>query len=918
MNIFRVYCLCAFIALCNWGGVAFAQVVEIPDPNLKQAVREALTLNDQIPITQQEMLKLERLEAPDRQIGDLTGLAYALNLKWIRLQRNNISDIKPLSELNRLEGVGLWVNPISDLSPLANLTNLRFLDLAICHISDLTPLTNLTQLEWLTLEWQRNDRIADIKPLANLTKLRHLRLNGNRIVDISPLANLVNLEMLRLDNNQIIDVSSLANLIMLKELWIDNNRIVDISSLANLTQLTDLTLANNAIADFQPLFGLNLQNVDMDIHKLQEFASIDVKIPDLNLERAVREELGLQAETPLTQLVMNQLTRLDAPEKQIKDLTGLEHATNLKWIDVHQNNISVLKPLAKLTQLERLGLWVNPISDLSPLANLTQLRGLDLGGCDISDITPLANLTQLEWLTLPWNYLIEDITPLGNLTQLTRLNLSGNRIVDITPLANLTMLDELRIDNNRIVDYSPLDGLSLIRLDRDEVCELPDLPIAGRIKNRSFPSIFQAWGGEIINRPTLSREGGLVHHDLYWHGPGLFGLHWQETSQGYQLTGNIEQAEQKRDMLLAKNPNMLFFAEIRLRDAGYTQYPEDWPYWLRDEEGNLVGNADLIDSVFLIDFTLQGAQDIVVQQAIAVAKCGLFDGIFFDWWNENRLTLANFDWSEHYSTPEEELQIKLSLIQRIRVMVPDDFLIIGNNNQYRLPITGPYMNGSFMESFQDYGGGYTPARLAEIESNLLWLEENLKEPQINCLEGWGIPTEPPNSPNNKRWMRLFTTMSLTLSNGYVLYNIGWDRSKPDPPNHNHYWYSFWDADLGQPVSPTAQPYQNVEGVYIREFTNGWAVYNRSGQAQAITLPSSASSVSDRGNNAASLTHLLPDLDGEIYLATRSFADVNNDGAVNILDLVMVANGFGQSAPDPNGDGVVNILDLVFVAQQFSQ
>ena len=47
-------------------------------------------------------------------------------------------------------------------------------------------------------------------------------------------------------------------------------------------------------------------------------------------------------------------------------------------------------------------------------------------------------------------------------------------------------------------------------------------------------------------------------------------------------------------------------------------------------------------------------------------------------------------------------------------------------------------------------------------------------------------------------------------------------------------------------------------------------------------------------------------------------DVNRDGKVNVLDLVQVANGLGKSAPDPNGDGVVNILDLVFVTQQFSQ
>ena len=48
-------------------------------------------------------------------------------------------------------------------------------------------------------------------------------------------------------------------------------------------------------------------------------------------------------------------------------------------------------------------------------------------------------------------------------------------------------------------------------------------------------------------------------------------------------------------------------------------------------------------------------------------------------------------------------------------------------------------------------------------------------------------------------------------------------------------------------------------------------------------------------------------------------DVNGDGGVNILDLVLVAGQFGQSGEnraDVNGDGVVNILDLVLVASAF--
>ena len=64
-------------------------------------------------------------------------------------------------------------------------------------------------------------------------------------------------------------------------------------------------------------------------------------------------------------------------------------------------------------------------------------------------------------------------------------------------------------------------------------------------------------------------------------------------------------------------------------------------------------------------------------------------------------------------------------------------------------------------------------------------------------------------------------------------------------------------------------------------------------------------------------HILPDLDGEIYLKKiTSPTDVNGDGVVNILDLVAVANAFGKDVPDVNGDGTVNVLDLVAVANAF--
>ena len=103
MNIFTSCCLCAFIAFCSWGSVASAQIVEMPDPNLKQAVRETLALSNEIPLTQPEMLRLKTLDARDRQIADLTGLEYATNLIRITLPDNEISDLTPLARLMRLE-----------------------------------------------------------------------------------------------------------------------------------------------------------------------------------------------------------------------------------------------------------------------------------------------------------------------------------------------------------------------------------------------------------------------------------------------------------------------------------------------------------------------------------------------------------------------------------------------------------------------------------------------------------------------------------------------------------------------------------------------------------------------------------------------------------------------------------------------
>ena len=103
---------------------ATAQVVSIPDPNLRAAVERVLGKAADDTITAAEMATFTRLEAEDANISNLTGLEAAINLTSLWLGANRISDISPVAGLTNLTSLGLGNNSITDISPIAGLTNL--------------------------------------------------------------------------------------------------------------------------------------------------------------------------------------------------------------------------------------------------------------------------------------------------------------------------------------------------------------------------------------------------------------------------------------------------------------------------------------------------------------------------------------------------------------------------------------------------------------------------------------------------------------------------------------------------------------------------------------------------------------------------------------------------------------------------
>ena len=140
----------------------------MPDANLRKAVRAALRLNANEPLTQEKMLNLHGLNAPKLGIRDLTGLEYAMYLKSLSIGGNQIRNLKPLANLGNLRRLYIGGNRIRHIRHLANLTNLRRLGMLRNQVTDISVLAGLVNLKYLRIE---GNPITDTSPLRSLPKL---------------------------------------------------------------------------------------------------------------------------------------------------------------------------------------------------------------------------------------------------------------------------------------------------------------------------------------------------------------------------------------------------------------------------------------------------------------------------------------------------------------------------------------------------------------------------------------------------------------------------------------------------------------------------------------------------------------------------------------------------------------------------
>ncbi|MDP6701360.1 MAG: leucine-rich repeat domain-containing protein, partial [Candidatus Latescibacteria bacterium] len=142
------------------------------------------------------------------------------------------------------------------------------------------------------------------------------------------------------------------------------------------------------------------------------------------LERAVRRALA-QPQGPLDDAALGGLQYLEATDRAIADLRGIERLRGLETLMLGGNEVADIEPLRSLLRLRVLDLADNRLSDLSPLSGLLLLSALNLDGNRVSDLGPLRRLTLLRLLNLDGNQ-VRDIAVLGGLRRLQSVELSGN------------------------------------------------------------------------------------------------------------------------------------------------------------------------------------------------------------------------------------------------------------------------------------------------------------------------------------------------------------------------------------------------------------------------------------------------------------------------------------------------------------
>ena len=669
-----------------------------------------------------------------------------------------------------------------------------------------------------------------------------------------------------------------------------------------------------------------------------------VHIPDPNLRTAIAEALGKSPNAPISVEDMEGLRNLDARNRDIHDLTGIQFATNLSLLNIQDNQVSDLSPIARLIELRYIFINNNPVSDLSPLKSLKNLTRLSMNntlvsdispvrgltnltifgfrGTQVSDLSPLAGLINLEALGFSneskslsdlsplaglinleyinsWGNSISDLSPLAGLTKLEELNLCGGNISDLSPLAGLTGLKELYLVSEEISDISPLAGLTgLTRLSLEHN-EIPDVsPLAGLtnlkwlhvgrndisdvspivgLTNLTWLAIYN---NEITDLSPL--EGLRENIKLVWHGNPVFPTHAPKIEGPWLwvvLPDTVDDHLNDTDLLSEVSGGAV--TEVDIATHGATK-------------GKSVG-----DSVWTSHILSPTGQDNILDMLKHEIRYGtVYGSVSF------------------YSPQEQEITMYVGGDRGVRVWLNGTLIyerlnyLEGDNYTDFFPVTLRQGRNVLLVTVHTRGNGF------------FGFEPGTEYTVLTPGVGYAF---------SKTRIHTGDTFTLDIRAEDVTDLAGWQ------------FDITFDLAILEAINVSEGDFLKADGGTT--FFQGGSIDNAAGKITGLSgARLSAQGVT--GTGTLLQVRFKAKSGGETEVALQNFqfgaitgeaipagpheiritvegqlatGDVNRDGVVSILDLILVARQLGQRVPagspvDLNGDGVVSILDLIRVAQ----
>jgi LPXTG-motif cell wall-anchored protein len=440
------------------------KAVVFADEDLKSAIKNQLKINHR-DIYKEDMESLTSLDASYSDISDLSGLELAVNLVDLTLFGNQIEDLSPLRNLTHLVFLDLDENLITSLNALSHLTNLESLYLSSNQIDDITVLNELTNLTYVTL--YHNEGLDFSKGSEDVEVLKNLLLNGVTVEWMEDSNEIFIQEVKETSVGIEFSFPGITDFITKYHLYLNGEFVAEIPvgengyEFSNLDAVTEYEISVEAVDNAGVIWGSAYSYVST----LPVPEGEIIPFADEALKEAVRDALHIYSRD-IYESDMAILTSLDASDRGIEKLDGLEFATNLVELIVDSNDIRTLEPLAGLTNLVFLSLNNNKMSDISQLGPLTNLELLLLDNNEIKDISSLSQLTKLSMLSLQGNK-IKDLQSLAGL-DLEILNIAYNEIEDISSLLALENLQYVLLMKNPLDLSEGSDALSVIQRLEDK------------------------------------------------------------------------------------------------------------------------------------------------------------------------------------------------------------------------------------------------------------------------------------------------------------------------------------------------------------------------------------------------------------------------------------------------------------------